>query len=287
MSSTRIAILTSLAMIAFAGNSLLCRVALKQTPIDPATFTTLRLISGAVTLWFIVRLRPGKHSGSGTWLSALALFVYAAGFSFAYRSLPTSSGALILFSAVQATMIFFGLWNGERFRTLQVAGLLLAFSGVIVLFLSKLSAPPVTGSLLMLCGGVAWGVYSLRGRGVGDPIAVTAGNFLRTVPLAAAVSIVTLDTAKVDLLGSIYAIASGAIASGLGYAIWYTALPKLKATTAAAIQLTVPLLAALGGMAFLEESLSFYLLLATIAILGGIALVIFNRNQRIVGPQGR
>jgi len=173
-------------MVAFAGNSLLCRVALKHTSIDPASFATIRLISGAMMLWLVVRMRRGTHPSGGNWLSAIALFVYAAGFSFAYVSLPAATGALLLFGAVQATMIGHGIWTGERLKRPQLVGLVLAFGGLVGLLLPGLSAPPLYGSILMLGAGVAWGIYSLRGKGAGDPTQVTAGNFLRAVPITAA-----------------------------------------------------------------------------------------------------
>ena len=275
----RIIILTSLAMFAFAGNSLLCRAALKHTSIDAASFTTIRLISGALMLWLVVRVRSGTHSGSGNWLSAFALFVYAAGFSFAYVSLPAATGALLLFGAVQATMIVHGIWAGERMQKLQLLGLVLALAGLVGLLLPGLSAPPVIGSLLMLGAGVAWGVYSLRGRGAGDPTRVTAGNFLRAVPIAAALSVIMFDRISLDSAGFWYAVASGALASGIGYAIWYTALPALKAAKAATVQLSVPVIAALGGIVLLGEPLTLRLVLSSAAILGGIALVILEKRQ--------
>src|SRR4051794_31723115 len=217
MSRERVFALTLLAVIAFAGNSLLCRLALKQTGIDPASFTFIRIISGAIVLWLIVRLRGGIRSAAGNWSSALALFAYAACFSFAYAKLSAATGALLLFGAVQATMIGYGLWGGERLRPWQVAGLLCAFAGLIGLLLPGLSAPPLDGAALMLGSGIAWGIYSLRGKGVGDPIGVTAGNFLRAVPLAAGLSIVMLPWASLDSAGFWYATLSGALTSGVGY----------------------------------------------------------------------
>jgi drug/metabolite transporter (DMT)-like permease len=202
------------------------------------------------------------------------LFVYAGGFSFAYVSLPASAGALLLFGAVQATMIAYGVWKGERLHGLQLAGLVFAFGGLVGLLLPGLTAPPLPGSILMLGAGIAWGIYSLRGKGLGDPTKVTAGNFLRAVPLAAALSLVTSNGATLDNAGVGYALASGALASGLGYTIWYSVLPVLKATNAATIQLNVPVIAALGGIVFLGEAVTLRLVLASIAILGGIALVI-------------
>ena len=283
LSPLRIFGLTALAMLAFAGNSLLCRLALKHTSIDPASFTTIRLVSGAVMLFLIVKLRRSAVVGSGNWLSAFALFAYAAGFSFAYVSLPAATGALLLFGAVQATMISHGLWAGERLRRLQLFGLLLAFSGMVGLLLPGLAAPPLLGSILMLGAGVAWGVYSLRGKGAGDPTGVTAGNFMRAAPMAVVLGLLLLSStvmrASVDTSGFYYALASGALTSGVGYAIWYTALPALKATQAATVQLSVPVIAALGGIVFLGEALTLRLILASIAILGGIALVILERRQ--------
>lgn len=278
MSSRRAFAMTFLAMIAFAGNSLLCRVALKQTAIDAATFTSIRIVSGALTLWLITRWRGGENFAAGSWRSALALFVYAAGFSFAYVSLPAASGALILFCAVQTTMIGYGLWRGERLQARQSVGLIAAFGGLGILLLPGLSAPPLVGSLVMLAAGVAWGVYSLRGRGAGDPTGVTAGNFLRAVPMAAVLSAATLPSFSLDSAGLCYAICSGAVASGVGYAIWYTALRGLKATSAATVQLSVPVLAAAGGILFLGEAVTVRLLVASAAILGGIAIVILERQ---------
>lgn len=279
MSYARIIALTSLAMIAFAGNSLLCRVALNHTGIDAASFTTIRLVSGAVMLWLVVRMRRGSHASTGNWISAFALFIYAASFSFAYVSLPVATGALLLIGAVQTTMIGHGFWAGERLLRQQLVGLVLALGGLFGLLLPGLSAPPLSGSLLMLTAGVAWGVYSLRGKGVGDPTRVTAGNFLRAVPIAAALSIMMHDGASLDSDGVWYAISSGALASGIGYIIWYTALPALKTTNAAIVQLTVPVLAAFGGLVFLGESVTLRLVLASVAILTGIALVILGKQN--------
>lgn len=279
MPAARIVALTALAMIAFAGNSLLCRVALTQTDIDPASFTAIRLVSGALVLWLVTRIGRATPGGQGSWPSAFALFAYAAAFSFAYESLSAATGALLLFGAVQATMIGHGFWAGERLRGPQLAGLVLALGGLVGLLLPGLSAPPLSGALLMLGAGVAWGVYSLRGKGAGDPTRVTAGNFLRAVPLAAALSLVTLDYALLDRAGIGYAVASGALASGIGYAIWYAALPALKASHAATVQLSVPVIAALGGVAFLGEAVSLRLALASAAVLGGIALVILEKRD--------
>lgn len=279
MTPTRTASLTALAMLAFAGNSLLCRAALRHTAIDAASFTTLRLVSGALVLWLLVRFKSGKAPGRGNWWSALALFAYAAAFSFAYARLPAATGALLLFGAVQATMIVRGIVAGERFRPWQLAGLVLALGGLVGLLLPGLSAPPVGGAILMMLAGAAWGVYSLRGRGQGDPTLVTAGNFLRAAPLAVLLSVLMLGQVSVDAPGVGLALASGALTSAVGYVIWYAALPALKATTAATVQLSVPVIAALGGVAFLGEAITWRLALASAAILGGIALVILEKPR--------
>lgn len=280
MSFLRTTILTALALIAFAGNSLLCRAALAHTHIDAASFTTLRLFSGALVLWGLVWLRGGARMGGGNWLSALALFAYAAGFSFSYQHLTAAAGALLLFGAVQTTMIGYGIRAGERMRWLQLVGLALACGGLLILLLPGLSAPPLLGALLMLGAGIAWGIYSLRGKHGGDPLQVTTGNFLRAAPMALILSLCLLRDASPDPAGLGYAFLSGALASGVGYAIWYTALPFLKSTTAATVQLSVPILAAAGGVFFLGEPLTLRLLVASVAILGGIALVILMGKRK-------
>jgi drug/metabolite transporter (DMT)-like permease len=279
MSRSRVFLLTVLAMIAFAGNSLLCRVALKQTQIDAATFTLIRIGSGALCLGIIVQIRKGTLRNAGSWLSALALFGYAALFSFAYLRLTAGTGALLLFGAVQATMISWALKKGERLRAGQIVGLFLALGGLAALVFPGLTAPPLGAAVLMLGAGISWGIYSLRGKGGGDPLRSTAGNFLRAVPLAVLLSLVALRSWNFDRAGIGYAVASGAVASGIGYAIWYTALPGLKASGAATVQLSVPVLAAAGGIALLGEPITLRFVIASIAVLGGIALVIFERRS--------
>jgi len=278
--------LTALAMIAFASNSILCRLALKQTSIDPATFTLVRILSGAITLWLVMQMRRAKSLEAGNWLSAFALFLYAAAFSFAYLHLSAGTGALLLFGAVQATMIFWGWRKGEHLDAIQVFGLIIAITGLFVLLFPGLSAPPLFDSVMMLTAGVAWGIYSLRGRGEKKPVGATAGNFLRALPFAVAVIAVALPWIKLDSLGTFYAILSGAITSGLGYVIWYRALPGLKAASAATVQLSVPVLAAAGGIVLLGEPISLRYVLASLAVLGGIALVLTER-QRMTPGGGR
>jgi drug/metabolite transporter (DMT)-like permease len=282
---TRLFILTLLAMIAFASNSLLCRLALKQTSIDAATFTLIRIFSGAVALWIILRLRNGGQSAplQGNWRSAVALFGYAAAFSFAYVTLSAATGALLLFGAVQATMILWGLRKGEPLHPRQLIGLAVALAGLVALLLPGLSAPPLAGAILMLAAGVAWGIYSLRGRGTRDAISATTGNFLRAVPLALVLSIVFISRVRLDAPGIACAILSGALASGVGYVIWYTALPSLKAASAATVQLAVPVLTAASGILLLGEPLTIRFMLASLAVLGGIALVVISPRPAAPG----
>ena len=276
---TRVFFFTALAMVAFASNSLLCRQALKHTAIDPATFTLVRIVSGALCLWIIVRIRNGSMRSTGSWLSALALFGYAALFSFAYLELTAGTGALLLFASVQTTMIAWAIRDGERMGLAQIGGIIVALAGLVALVFPGLSAPPFGAALLMLGAGVAWGAYSIRGKVGGDPLRATAGNFLRATPLALLLSVLMARSANWDSAGVICAIFSGAIASGVGYAIWYTALPGLKATAAATVQLSVPVLAAIGGILFLSESVTLRFVLASTAGLGGILLVIVERKR--------
>jgi drug/metabolite transporter (DMT)-like permease len=278
----RIASITVLAMLAFAGNSLLCRVALRDTAIDAASFTTIRLVSGALILAVIMMSRGKRPTSGGSWKAALMLFAYAAFFSFAYRQLTAATGALLLFGAVQIGMLSWGLFKGERLRPLQLLGLALAIGGLVYMLLPGLAAPPLLGALLMLAAGLCWAVYSLLGRGGGDPTAGTAGNFLRSVPFAAALALTaplaTHAQTSLDTTGLLYAVASGAITSGLGYVLWYAVLPTFTAAAAAVIQLSVPAIAAAGGALLLGEALSSRLVIASAAILGGIALTILRRR---------
>lgn len=279
----RVLVLTLLTMVAFAANSILCRQALDTTAIDAATFTAIRLVSGAATLWLIVRVRTGSNELAGSWPAAFSLFAYAAAFSFAYVSLSAGTGALILFGAVQATMILYGLRRGERFTTLQTTGLMLALGGLVALMLPGVTAPHWTGATLMALAGIAWGAYSLMGRASTRPIETTAGNFLRATVFSALLSVVSIGVFAWDARGALLAVLSGAVASGLGYAIWYTVLPALRATQAATVQLSVPVIAAVGGVLLLGEHLSLRLVLCSVAILGGIALVLHARSL----PAGR
>ena len=270
----RLLILTALTMTAFAANSILCRLALSTNGIDPATFTLIRLVCGAATLWLIVRVRRGHTLRAGSWMAAFSLFAYAGAFSFAYVSLSAGTGALILFGAVQATMILYGLLQGERLTPLQTGGLVLAIGGLLALLLPGATAPHLGGAALMTVAGVAWGAYSLLGRGNTRPIETTSGNFLRASVFGALLSLACIGVFEWDPRGALLAALSGAVASGLGYAIWYTVLPALRATQAATVQLSVPAIAAIGGVLLLDERPSLRLVLCSAAILGGIALVL-------------
>ncbi|PTQ72325.1 EamA-like transporter family protein [Pseudomonas sp. GV071] len=275
----RTLLLTALAMLAFAGNSLLCRLALKTTQIDAVTFTSVRLLSGALMLWVLLRLRNRSAPMAGNLASAAALFVYAAAFSYAYLHLDAGAGALLLFGAVQISMLVVGFARGERANLQQGIGFVLALAGVIALMLPGASAPPLVGGGLMLLAGVAWGAYSLLGRGVKDPLAASAGNFLRAIPFAILLTLVFIQRLDWDTPGLIYALLSGALTSGVGYFIWYSALPGLSAFQAASVQLSVPILAALAGAVLLSESISARLVMASVAVLGGIALVLRAKTR--------
>jgi drug/metabolite transporter (DMT)-like permease len=274
--------LAAAALVAFAANSILCRLALRETAIDPVSFTTIRIAAGALMLGVLLvfgrRGEPLQAPRGGDWTGALALYAYAILFSYAYLALSAGTGALLLFGAVQLTMFGVALYKGERLDALQTAGLALAVGGVAWLLAPGVSAPPLTSALLMIGAGVAWGVYSLRGRGSRAPLADTAGNFLRAVPVALLVGLGSASSAQVDAAGALYAVASGALASGLGYALWYGALRDLSASRAATLQLAVPVLAALGGIALLDEAFTPRLLVATAAVLGGIVLVLKRRG---------
>jgi drug/metabolite transporter (DMT)-like permease len=295
----RTAALTTLTMVAFAANSVLCRMALGRAAIDPASFTAIRLLSGALTLLALAGLlgrgRPpglargvAAEAGLARWISPCELFLYAICFSFAYLSLSAGTGALLLFGAVQATMIGAGLLAGERLTLQQWLGLIVAIAGLVYLVSPGIAAPPLGGSALMLTAGVAWGFYSLRGRRAVDPVASTTGNFARAVPFALLVATVWLPRLQLSPRGVALATLSGGVASGLGYVIWYAALRGLKATQAAAVQLSVPVLAALGGVLLLAESVNLRLVVSSVAVLGGVGLSLFGREPRPAGPaEGR
>lgn len=279
--TSRTLLLTTAALVAFAANSLLCRLALGLGLIDAASFTTIRVVSGAMALGLIVLLTGhARRDAAVDWRSGLMLFAYMACFSFAYRSLSAGTGALVLFGTVQLTMFAVALQRGETFPPLSWAGLAIAAAGLIYLVLPGVTAPDLPGALLMAGAGIAWGCYSLLGRSAVDPLAASMRNFLLCVPLVLIVSLVFWPEHQATAAGVLLAMVSGAIASGCGYVVWYAALPGLSATRAATVQLAVPVIAALGGVALLAEPLTSRLILASIATLGGVALALLQRSTQ-------
>ncbi len=276
----KIFLLTVFALTAFAFNSILCRVALAGGEADAAGFTVVRILSGAIVLLIIVAVSKGgfKEIRRGSWGSAFFLFAYAICFSFAYLGLTTATGALILFSSVQLTMIALTLAKGERPSRIEWLGLIVAVGGLVYLVFPGLSAPPLASSALMASAGIAWGFYTLRGKGSTDPLGDTAGNFIRSAPMAILAAVPFVSGINLSSRGIALAILSGAVASGVGYTVWYAALKHHTATRAAVLQLAVPVIAAIGGIVFLSEAASMRLLVATVLILGGIALVIAGKN---------
>jgi drug/metabolite transporter (DMT)-like permease len=314
----RLIVGTAVAMVSFAGNSVLCRLALEQGSIDPASFTSVRLLSGALMLCILLFSIPKlifqktefadkaaadpeanlNNVGMGlyrtpvnqdafftnlghlftlkqsNWSGGLALFFYAAGFSFAYITLPAGTGALILFAAVQITMLSHALIQGSRFSFAQWFGFAMALIGLVYLFLPGITAPPISGALLMVVAGIAWGIYSILGKRVTNPTQSTAENFIRASIITAPLSLVFINSMSVSATGLMFAIISGAMTSGIGYVIWYAVLPKLKEAPSASLQLTVPVIAAVGGVIWLGEEVSIRLALASIIILGGVAMVV-------------
>lgn len=281
--------LTVIAMIAFAANPLICRLALGQHLIDAASFTSVRIVSGALTLAVIMLprwRRHGRRRAPVNWWSVATLFIYMVFFSFAYRSVSASTGTLLLFAAVQFTMFIVAIRDGERLNLLSWLGFSLAVIGVIYLVSPGITSPDPLGAFLMIVAGAAWGGYSLLGRSAADPLESTATNFIYSVPLAIVVALLFMDGINYTHSGLLLAAASGAIASGLGYAVWYAALKSLTASRAATVQLSVPTVAACGGIIFLSEPISVRLIVASALTLGGIAIVLFQRPTT-AAPPGR
>ena len=270
-----------LAMIAFAGNSIICRLALRDATIDPASFTAIRLASGAVTLLLIFMLSHSKASlrSHGSWTSATALFLYAACFSYAYVSLNAGTGALILFGCVQGTMIAIGIRSGDRPIGVEWLGWSIALAGLVWLLLPGAEAPPVAGALLMAVAGITWGVYSIRGRRAADAVGANAASFTLSLTLVAVLMFVSLPSVNVSAGGIALALLSGAVTSGLGYVIWYAALDYLTAMQAALVQLSVPAIAVAGGALLLAEPLTVRLFLSSALILGGISLALSRKRN--------
>ncbi|HTC14838.1 MAG TPA: DMT family transporter [Steroidobacteraceae bacterium] len=283
----RLAAATGFALLAFAANSVLCRMALRAAHIDPASFMSIRLLSGAATLWLLVRLGRGGQRLGGDWRSALALLTYAIAFTFAYVGLTAGTGALLLFGAVQVVMIAAGFVGGERIDRSIALGWLLAVAGLIMLLLPGISAPPARDAIFMLIAGCAWGVYSLRGRRSLNALADTAGNFSRALPGTLLVSALLWGHRSADAAGVVLAALSGSIASGLGYAAWYTALPRLGAIAAANAQLSVPVIAALAGVALFSEPVTVRLAAASVLVLGGTALAVRRTLTLRTAPVAR
>ncbi|MCV2402147.1 DMT family transporter [Marinomonas sp. C2222] len=292
--SLRVITLVFLSLLAFAANSVLCRLALDGGLIDPANFTLLRLVSGAVTLALLCMLQKTPQTQpkilqvwyEGNWISALALFVYAIGFSYAYVTLETGIGALILFGSVQLTMILFAVLMGQKLGRQELLGLVIAFIGFVYLVLPTLSSPSLFGFILMTFSGIAWGIYTWRGKVSSSPLFATASNFIRTLPVLA-VSLIVIhffqpySLGNVQYEGVILALVSGAIMSGIGYALWYAVLPSLATSLAAVLQLLVPIIATIGGVVFAGENVTLHLLIATAGVLGGVLLVIFARSKKV------
>jgi len=262
-----------------AGNSLICRAAVNYTSIDPATFTSFRLLSGALTLWFVVRTKKCTSVVTGNWLSALTLFIYAIFFSFAYVKLTAATGTLLLFSSIYITIIGYGIWSGERLSKLQIFGLLVTFIGFVALLLPSYKPAELYASFFMIIAGVAWGFYYVLWKSIGDPIQVTAGNFLRTVPFVILLNILFLNKITPDLIGILYAVLSGSICTGLQYVAWYSIASQIKYSTAGVLQLSVTPVAALGGIIFLNEALTLHFVLTASTILAGIAMVIIKKKK--------
>lgn len=256
-------------------------MALAGGEIDPASFTSLRILSGAATLWIISALLRRRSRPSGSWISAFLLALYAIAFSYAYVRLSAGTGALVLMGAVQATMIVGGILAGERLIPIQWMGLLIALGGVVYLVFPGITGPPVIASLFMAIAGLAWGIYSLRGRGSDDPITATTDNFIRAVPIAVIVTLVQLGEMRLSTQGLLLAVVSGSLTSGIGYVFWYTALRGLTATRAAVVQLAVPVITAIGGVVILSELVTARLVIASLAVVGGVSLAVTGRVRRI------
>jgi drug/metabolite transporter (DMT)-like permease len=275
----RTIIFTGLALIAFAANSVLCRMALGEMTIDASGFTILRLLSGAFVLFIILKLKNKKNNNNskGSWMASLMLFLYAITFSYAYLTLDTGTGALILFGSVQTTMILLSLISGDRLHYTEWAGVTIAFLGFVYLILPAVTTPSVIGFLLMSVAGVAWGIYTLKGRSSESAIEDTAYNFIRSIPFIIILALLTIQNTRYTAEGILLAILSGGLASGIGYVIWYKALGGLSAVQAAVVQLLVPAIAAFGGVIFISEIITIRLALSALMILGGILSVVLGR----------
>ncbi|HCM47555.1 MAG TPA: EamA family transporter [Colwellia sp.] len=284
MTRLRIILITLLSLLAFAANSLITRFALQETSIDETSFIMMRVVSGALFLWLYLRFKKNNNNKAGTWLAAFSLFIYAVSFTYGYGLIAAGTGALLLFGSVQVTMTISGYREGERLNVIQIAGFILAIIGLVILMLPGISSPSIIGALLMCISGVAWGIYTLQGRGANNPAATTAGNFIKAAPMAILLWLIvylsTNDTINLVSDGIIYALLSGIITSGIGYIIWYSVLPELKAIQAAIVQLSVPLLVTLAGALLLNETITIRVVLASTAILLGTVLVLIFKKKK-------
>ena len=275
-------VFTLLALIAFAANSVICRAALKEKLIDPGAFTVIRLVSGAAVLILLVYFRHLKKNtkrSKGSWISAFMLFMYAAAFSFAYVSLDTATGALIIFGTVQITMITYALFKGYKMQGTEWLGMFLAFLGFAYLMLPGAQAPPILGAIIMTVSGIGWGMYSVLGKKSKNPLEDTAYNFLRSIPFLLFILYFLLNEQNYAVEGILLALLSGIVTSGLGYTIWYMALKGLTTIQASIVQLSVPVLAGIGGFLFLNEVISLRLWLSALLILGGILLLNIKKSR--------
>jgi drug/metabolite transporter (DMT)-like permease len=272
-------LLTGLALIAFAANSVLCRLALANGNIDASSFTGIRLLSGAIALLLILSIKGNKQgvSSKGSWTSSFTLFLYAITFSYAYLSLDTGTGALILFGSVQITMILLSIISGTRLHIIEWSGFFIAFTGLVYLVIPSITKPSVSGFILMTVSGMSWAIYSLRGRGSKNPLMDTTYNFLRTIPFITLLAIFTMPNINYSSQGIILALLSGAITSGVGYTIWYIALRSLSSIQAAVLQLSVSIIAAIGGVIFLSETITSRLVISAVIVLCGILMVILGK----------
>lgn len=279
MSLLKTSLLTGSALIAFAANSVLCRLALGNGAIDASSFTVIRLLSGAIALFIILSIRGSNKgvSSKGSWTAGFILFLYAITFSYAYLSVDTGTGALILFGAVQITMILLSLISGTRLHISEWAGVIVAFTGFIYLILPSITTPSVNGFILMTVSGISWGIYTLKGRSSKNPLMDTTYNFLRTIPFVTLLAFVTQQNLNYSSEGIMLALLSGAITSGVGYTIWYIALAGLSSTQAAVIQLSVPVIAAIGGVIFVSEIITTRLIISAAIVIGGILMVISGK----------
>lgn len=270
---------TVLALLAFAGNSILCRLALNEGAIDAASFTSIRLLSGALFLLLLVGIKAKEKLwlSKGKWLSACLLFLYAIAFSYSYVDIDTGTGALILFGSVQVTMVLFSFFKGHKLILAEWFGLIVAFSGLLVLLLPGAATPTISAFLLMVLSGFAWAFYTIAGRDSKTPLLDTAGIFIKTIPLITLLTLGTYEHMKISNEGVLLAVLSGVVTSGLGYAIWYAALAKLSVTQAAIFQLTVPIIAAFGGVLFSHELITAQLLVSSLLVLGGIFINIIGK----------